>query len=68
MNTYSTTQATNIATLVGVVGFILNYFKIEVGPEDITMIISSLLTVGGIVYNWIHRYNKGDITLGGFKK
>lgn len=65
---YSTTQSTNIASIVGIIVLVLNHFKINIGSEEITTIIGGVLAVGGVVMNWIHRYQQGDLTLGGFRK
>lgn len=68
MREFSTTQATNIASIVGVLVLILNHFKINIGSDELTAIIGGVLSVFGVLSNWYHRYNKGDITLGGWKK
>lgn len=68
MNTYSTTQASNITALVGVIILILNHFKINIASEELESVIGAGITVVGIVWNWIHRYQNGDITLSGFRK
>ncbi len=65
---YSTTQSTNIASIVGVVVLILNHFKINIGSDEIMTLVGGALAIGGVLMNWIHRYQKGDLTLGGFKK
>lgn len=68
MDNYSTTQTSNIASIIGVVVLVLNHFKIDIGSEDLTIVIGGILSVGGVVMNWIHRYQKGDLTFGGFRK
>jgi len=65
---YSTTQSTNIASIIGVVVLILNHYKINIGSEELTAFVGAAFAIGGVVMNWIHRYKKGDLTLGGFKK
>lgn len=65
---YSTTQTTNLTAVVGVLVLILNQFKINIGSEELTAVIGGIIAVGGVLMNWIHRYKKGDLTLGGFKK
>lgn len=62
---YSTTQATNIASFVGIIVLILNHFKVNIGSDELTAVIGGILSAGGVIMNWIHRYKKGDITLGG---
>lgn len=68
MNTYSTTQSTNIAAIVGVLILILNHFHINIGSEELTSFIGAVIAIAGIIANWIHRYQKGDLTATGFKK
>ena len=65
---YSTTQASNIGAFVGVIILILAQFNIEIGTEELTTLIGASISVIAIISNWIHRYKKGDITLGGVKK
>lgn len=65
---YSTTQATNVASIVGVVVLILNHFKVDIGTEELSTLIGSGLAIFGVISNWIHRYKKGGLTLGGFRK
>lgn len=65
---YSTTQATNIASVVGVIVLILNHFHINISNDEVSIVFGGILSVGGVILNWVHRYKKGDITLGGFRK
>lgn len=65
---YSTTQATNIASLAGVIVMILSFFHVKIGTEELTAFLGAAMTLYGIAANWYHRYKKGDITLGGFRK
>ena len=65
---YSTTQTTNIASIVGVVVLILNHFHVNIAGEELTALIGGALAVAGVVMNWVHRYQKGDLTVAGFKK
>lgn len=67
-NGFSTTQATNLTAIVGVLVMILNHFKINIGSDDIMAFVGSVMTIGGIFANYFHRYQKGDLTLGGFRK
>lgn len=65
---YSTTQATNIASIAGTICLLLGLFKVNIAPTEVEAVIGAVLTLGGIGMNWYHRYQKGDITLGGFRK
>ncbi|MES2225007.1 MAG: hypothetical protein V4478_03395 [Patescibacteria group bacterium] len=68
MNTYSATQQSNLVAIAGVIALILNHFHINIGSDDIMLLLGSGLAVIGVVTNWVHRYQKGDLTLGGFRK
>ena len=65
---YSTTQTTNLTAIVGVIVMILNHFNINIGSEEIMGIIGAVITIVSIVTNFIHRYQKGDLTVAGFRK
>ena len=65
---YSITQATNLASLAGTIALILSLMKINIASEEIQTVIGAVLALYGIGSNWYHRYKKGDLTLGGFKK
>lgn len=68
MQTYSSTQATNVATAVGLLLLILNHFHINIGSDQLTSAVGDLFSFGGLALNWYHRYRQGDLTLGGFRK
>jgi hypothetical protein len=68
MQEYSSTQANNLTAIVGVIVLILNQFNINIGSEELMAVIGGLLSVIGIANNWIKRYKRGDLTLGGFRK
>lgn len=65
---FSTTQATNLATIVGVIGFVLNHFHVNIGSDELTQVISAGLVLGGALVGWYHRWQKGDLTVAGFRK
>lgn len=65
---YSTTQASNIASLVGILMLVLNHFKINIAAEDLTNMIGAAIVIGSNLINYYHRYQKGGLTLGGFRK
>lgn len=68
MDNFSTTQTTNLTAIVGVIVLILNHFKVNVGSDELMAFGGAILAIGGVVMNWIHRYKKGDLTVGGFRK
>lgn len=65
---YSTTQAANIASFVGVITLILNHFDINIASEELTTLIGGAIAVFGVATSWFKRYQQGDLTLGGFRK
>lgn len=65
---YSTTQTTNLVALAGVTVMILNHFNINISSEEVTTLFGAILTVGGILANWYHRYQKGDLNPLGSRK
>lgn len=62
---YSVTQTTNLTAIIGVIVMILNHFNINIGSEELTAVAGALITVFSITMNFINRYKKGDLTLGG---
>lgn len=68
METYSTTQASNIASIAGVIVLVANHFKLNLNVTDVVTLLGAVVAVVGIVTNYIHRYQKGDLTVTGFRK
>lgn len=68
MNNLSTTQASNMAAFAAVIVLVAKHFKFDVAQEDVVAIGSAVIGIVAIVTNYVHRYKKGDVTLGGFKK
>lgn len=68
----SFTQQTNFVALAGIITLLLNSllkkYGIVVAESDVVNLIGALVTLGGIVANYIHRYNKGDVTSTGKRK
>ena len=64
----STTQQTNFLSLAGALVVILGYFKIEINVNELSMLIGALATILGILLNFYHRYQKGDISAIGIRK
>lgn len=65
---YSTTQTTNVASIVGVIVLICNHFNINIGSDELTALIGGGLAVVGVIANWYHRYQKGDLAITGVRK
>lgn len=68
MQSYSTTQATNLVALAGIVVLIASKLGVELGEGEVQTFIGAAVALYGVVANWIHRYRKGDVTLGGFTR
>lgn len=64
----SQTQLANFATLAGIIIILLNKVGITFGAEQMTFILATSWSVGWTIYNYIQRYRKGDLTLGGIRK
>lgn len=63
----STTQKTNYLSLAGALVVILGYFKIQIDINDLAMLLGALATVVGVLLNFYHRYQKGDLTVTGIR-
>lgn len=66
--TYSTTQASNIVAIAGVVVLVLKQFHVQVGSDEVATLLGALITAAGIIWNFVHRYKQGGVTPLGFKK
>lgn len=65
---YSVTQASNITAIAGVVVLILGAFHVKLGTDEVTTFLGAAVAIFGIASNWYHRYKKGDLTAGGFRR
>lgn len=59
----STTQKTNYLALAGALVVILGYFKIQIDINELAMLLGAAATVLGILLNFYHRYQKGDVSV-----
>jgi len=66
--TMSVTQKTNWLAFAGLIVIILKLVGLEISESDVQIVIGSIVAIVGVVMNYAHRYNKGDLTVGGFKK
>lgn len=64
----SQTQLSNFATAAGLIVLALSHFGIVINSDNIAFILTAVWTVGWTIYNYIQRYQKGDVTLAGIKK
>lgn len=68
MKTFSQTIASNITTIAGLVVLLLGKIGVDSSVEEVTTVIGLLTSLAGAIWNWVHRYKKGDITPLGFMK
>ena len=68
MTNYSTTQTANIVALAGFLVIVLNHFKINITTEEIQAFLGAGLILGGLIWSWVSRYRKGNLTLVGKRK
>lgn len=68
MQNFSTTQANNIAMFCGIMAMILAKFKVNIGSEELQITVGLVVALVANILQYVHRYKKGDLTLGGFKK
>lgn len=61
----STTQANNIAIFAGLISIVLSKLNVNILPGDLEAFIGLGVSFVGTVLQYIHRYKKGDVTLGG---
>lgn len=67
-SSFSQTQSTNLIAFTGVIMLVLNHYKVGIAESDVVATLGAFGTLAGIAMNWYHRFSKGDITLGGFRK
>lgn len=65
---YSTTQANNLLVVAGLVALILNKFGVTIAQDELAEVFGYVLAAYGVIAQWIHRFKKGDVTVGGFRK
>lgn len=59
---YSQTYAASITTLAGFIGLLFHALNINIVPSDIELVLGAGVTLFGVIWQLIHRYNKGDVT------
>lgn len=68
MTNFSTTQSNNIASFCGIAVIILAKFNIGISSEELQLTVGLIITLVGNILQYRHRFQKGDITIGGFRK
>lgn len=64
----SQTQLSNINAIAGLIVLILTQFGVSGDAQKIAFIIAAAWSLGWTAYNYLQRYQKGDLTLGGLRK
>lgn len=60
---YSQTYAANITALAGFIVLMLNQFHITgIDQSGLEIVIGSLLSLGGFIWQFVQRYKKGGVT------
>ena len=68
MANISQTQLSNISTVAGLLVIMLAKFGVFASADEIAFILAAVWSTGWTIYNYIQRFQKGDITLGGIRK
>ena len=53
---------------VVLLGFILQFFNIQIAAEELTQFIEAIVMAVGLAMAWWGRYRKGDLTIVGARK
>ena len=65
---YSQTFAAGITTIAGFAILLSNHLGLGFAEGDIVYLLGVLANAGGVIWALYHRFSKGDVGLGGFKK
>ena len=68
MNNLSQTQLSTVMSVAGMLVILANQFGIILEKEETTFVLAAVWTLGWNGYNYIQRYRKGDLSLGGLRK
>jgi len=61
----SQTQLANFMTGAGMIAFLLSQFGIVFPQDKIAYILAAVWSISWTIYNFVQRYRKGDLSLGG---
>ena len=64
----SKTQLSNISVTAGLIVMGANQFGWVLEQSKVAFILASVWSLGWTIYNYVQRYKKGDLTLGGIRK
>jgi hypothetical protein len=63
----STTQKTNFLSLAGALVVVLGYFDIKIEINELAELMGAVAMILGTLLNYLHRYQKGDVTFLGIR-
>lgn len=66
--TFSTTQASNIASLAGAIAVLASIFGKNVDAEQLTQVMGAVVVIVSAIVSFVNRYQKGDVTVFGARK
>jgi len=66
--TFSTTQASNLASLAGAVAVLASIFGKNVDADQLTQVMGAVVVIVSAVVSFVNRYKKGDLTVLGSRK
>lgn len=65
---WSVTYAAAITTFAPMVVMVLGRFGISILESDFILVVSSVVSALGFLWQLVNRYGRGDITAAGFRK
>lgn len=68
MKNYSQVYAASIVTYAPLIVLLLGRFGIQALESDVILVLSTIISTAGIIWQLSHRHSEGDITKLGFKK
>jgi len=68
MQTFSTTQAANLASIAAILVILLKAFGIVLETEQVTTFLAVGVLILSPIVSYINRWRKGDLTALGFRR
>lgn len=69
MKNYSITYAAAITTFAPLITLAIGrVFGIDIAESEVVTVIGSIVSAIGFVWQILHRYVEGDVTIAGFRK
>jgi hypothetical protein len=67
MQNYSLTQAGNYSTLISLIVLFAPKFGVNISESDVTVLVTSVIALVGVLTSIYGRYRQGDVTILGVK-